>query len=333
MRGASISRRADEGVRLSNYHGYESLEDTRQIQRRDDVEQANPFGRRSTADDVLAGVDLSGRRALVTGANVGIGFETARALAARGAEVILACRNPERGEAAAVAIREGHPASRIEFGLLDLADFASIRNFTDGLASMPIDWLICNAGVLSRSYGETRDGIEKTVGICHFGHYLLANRLLPNLRAASEARLVMVSSESHRQPRALDFDHFPQTRESFGTLSSYGQAKLCNILFAAEFQRRHGIISCSLHPGALIPTQIARESTVMSAVMRLVRPFVKTLEQAAGTVVYCATAPEVADARARYYADCSRKRESSEARSCEVAERLWTLSEDRSGGS
>jgi NAD(P)-dependent dehydrogenase (short-subunit alcohol dehydrogenase family) len=197
------------------------------------------FGGRSTADDVVRALDLSGRCMVVTGANTGIGFETARALASAGARVVLACRNPDAGRAAVQRIQARHPHADARLARLDLASFASIRAFTDALAEPRVDVLVCNAGLFAARYRETEDGFESTVGVCHLGHFLLTLRLLPKLLAA-RGRVVMVSSESHRTPRRLDFEHLPHPERHYSTVVAYGQAKLCNALFANELQRRYG---------------------------------------------------------------------------------------------
>ncbi len=128
------------------------------------------FDSRSTADDVLAGIDLSGRVAVVTGANTGIGFEAARALAGQGAELHLACRDRVKAERARARILERHPAARVQVGLLDLGSLASVRDYATGFGSPKVDILLRNAGLFTRGYEETRDGFERVVGVSHIGH-------------------------------------------------------------------------------------------------------------------------------------------------------------------
>lgn len=288
------------------------------------------FGARSSADDVLRGHDLSGRTAIVTGANTGIGFETARALAAAGARVILACRNRESGAAAVARIRARHPRAAAELAPLDLGSFRSIRAFDAALDADRIDLLILNAGSVSTTYLETEDGFERTVGVCHVGHFLLTRLLLPRLLAAGQPRIVIVSSESHRHPKHLDFSRFPLGPHNYSTMIAYGQAKLCNALMARELQRRYGsqgLVACSLHPGTLVTTDIGRESGLMRILMKLVSPFTKNPSQGAATSVFAAIHQPVSDIAGRYLSDCRPRTTTPEVEDPAVAERLWTLSE------
>lgn len=284
------------------------------------------MSRRPTADSVVAGLDLAGRRVAVTGANSGIGFEAARALAAAGAEVLLACRTRVGAEEAARGIEARHPGARALPLVLDLASFASIRRAAADFPPGPLHALICNAGVYLPRYEETEDGIERTVGVCHFGHALLVSLLRDALRAAAPARVVMVSSESHRHPATLDFGRFPLTAADFGALRAYGQAKLCNVLYANELTRRsavEGIFANALHPGSLIGTSIFRHSLAAKLVGTLARPFVKTLPEGAATTVYCAVSPALEGVGGRYYADCREKQASAGARDEAAAARLF----------
>ena len=289
------------------------------------------FDGRSTADDVLAGIDLWGRVAVVTGANAGIGFEAARALAGRGAEVHLACRDRVKGERARDRILERHPGARVQLGQLDLASLASVRDYARGFGPPRVDILLCNAGLITWGYKETRDGVERVVGVSHIGHVELFSGLRERLARAGRSRLVMVSSQSHRSPRTLDFSRFPFPRQKYRSLLAYGQAKLCNALFAAEVQRRYsdlGITAASLHPGSMIPTEISRGSRLTRIVFALVTPFTKSVAQGAATSVYCATAPEVEENAGGYFADCAPKKPSREAQDPAVARRLWDVTRE-----
>ena len=165
------------------------------------------FGARTTAGEVLAGHDLHGRTMIVTGANTGIGYTTALALAGVGARVIFACRSKVTGEAAVARARQTHPGCAAQFAALDLASFKSIRAFADDLQADRIDALICNAGLAAMSYSQTEEGYERTVGVCHIGHFLLTRLLMPRLLAAGTPRVIMVSSQSHRSPKSLDFSN------------------------------------------------------------------------------------------------------------------------------
>jgi WW domain-containing oxidoreductase len=288
------------------------------------------FDSKTTADQVLEGMDLSGRFIIVTGANTGLGYETARALAAAGARILLACRSPEKGSDAVRQILEAHPGADVACAPLDLGSFASIERFAESIGEPSIDVLICNAGVLNASYRESDGGIEHTVGVSHLGHFLLVRGLLPKLLANNGGRVVMLGSESHRSPRTLEFENFPQSADNYSQLKSYGQAKLCNTLFANELQRRYGdqgLTACSLHPGNLVTTEIGRDSTLTRLLMKLVSPFTKSPAQGAATTVLCAVHPDSEALAGRYYSHCRPVRMSREAESPEVATRLWKLTE------
>jgi WW domain-containing oxidoreductase len=288
------------------------------------------FNHRSTADAVLEGVDLTGKLMIVTGANTGIGFEAARALAAAGARVVFACRNEQAGRGAVERITLQHPGVKAEFSMLDLASPVSVREFAARFADDDIDVLVCNAGLVNKQYEEVESGFEHTVAVSHLGHFLLTQQLLDPLLRGGSGRVVMVSSESHRQPKRLAFDKLPLTQKTFSILESYGQAKLCNLLFANELHRRYfdrGLSACSLHPGNLVTTDIARGSLLMRVGMMIASPFTKSPNQGAATTVLCAVHPEASEVSGRYFSHCQEKRASREAEDPQVAERLWKLSE------
>ncbi|MEJ7831457.1 MAG: oxidoreductase [Nocardioides sp.] len=184
-----------------------------------------------------------GRRFVVTGANSGVGFETARILAGRGADVVLACRNRAKGEAAAATIR-----GRVEVRVLDVSDLASVRAFADKVGA--VDVLVNNAGILGVPFGRSVDGIELQFATNHLGHFALANLLLPRLTD----RVVVVGSQSHRSGE-LDLDDLDWARRGYQPYAAYGQSKLANLLFLAELQRRLTAAGSTLrvtgaHPGS-----------------------------------------------------------------------------------
>jgi WW domain-containing oxidoreductase len=290
------------------------------------------FGARTTADEVLQGRDLSGQNMLITGCNAGIGFETARALATRGAHVLIACRTRDKARETIERIRAVHPHAALSPVALDLASFASIRQAAVSVDVDALHVLICNAGLYMGEYAPTADGIESTVGVCHYGHALLTTLLLDRLRQAAPARVVMVSSESHRYPSRLSLEHFPLEAHEFKSLVAYGQAKLANVLFANELTRRYrhtGIFANSLHPGSMIGTSIFRNSVSAKLVGLAMRPFAKSIQQGAATSVYCATAPELANVGGKYFRDCREHPMSLGARDAELAKRLWEHTEAR----
>jgi WW domain-containing oxidoreductase len=289
------------------------------------------FGARSTADDVLAGKDLAGRTIIVTGANSGIGFETARAVAAAGARTIFACRSQRDGDAAVERARATHTNSGAEARVLDLASFASIGRFCATLEAPRIDGLVCNAGLTISSWAETEEGFERTVGVCHIGHFLLTRLLMPRLLASGTPRVVIVASESHRMPARLAFDRLPQARENFGGLVAYGQAKLCNVLMAKSLQRRYGaqgLTACSPHPGTLVTTRIGRNSAVVGLLVKLVSPFTKTPAQGAATSVVGLVHEPATEVAGQYLMQCRPAPSSTESNDPAVADRLWAKSEE-----
>ena len=287
---------------------------------------APTFGARTTADEVLEGRDLSGQNMLVTGGNAGIGFETARALAAHGARVFVACRTRDKAEETSARIRAAHPRAQLSPVALDLSSFASVRQSVSSVDVDALHVLVCNAGLYMGQYQATADGLESTVGVCHFGHFLLTTLLLDKLRSAAPARVVVVSSESHRYPARLDLERFPLAAAQFNSLVAYGQAKLANVLFANELTRRYreaGVVANSLHPGSMIGTSIFRNSLSAKLLGLAVRPFTKSIEQGAATTVYCATASELSTTGGQYFRDCQPHSMSRGARDSELAMRLW----------
>ena len=289
------------------------------------------FGARTTADEVVADLDLSGRLMIVTGANSGIGFHTARALASAGARLIFACRDSAAGAEAVERTLRAHPGAIAEVGALDLGSRRSIRDFAARIDADSIDTIICNAGVFGGPYQEVDGGLERTVGVSHVGHFILVNALLPKLLARGGGRVVMVASQSHRQARRLDFDRLPLTATEYSGIVAYGQAKLCNVLFANELQRRYGaegLTACSLHPGSAMATNIARSSRLASLFMKLISPLTKDLSAGAATSIVCATHPHLGEIGGRYFSDCRPKIPSAEARDVAVAECLWKKTEE-----
>lgn len=204
--------------------------------------------------DISAMPDQGGKLAVITGANSGIGYEAALALAGKGARVIMAVRSEERGRAAAERIRAARPQAQVEVRSLDLADLGSVRRFAEGFlaehAALPL--LINNAGVMALPYRRTADGFEMQFGTNHLGHFALTGLLLPAVLAAPGARVVTVSSGAH-QPGKIDFDNLDGSR-GYQRWVAYAQSKLANLLFAYELQRRlagsgAGAISLACHPG------------------------------------------------------------------------------------
>jgi NAD(P)-dependent dehydrogenase (short-subunit alcohol dehydrogenase family) len=221
----------------------------------------NVFGATSTADEVLSGINLQGKRVLVTGVSAGIGVETARSLAAHGAHVVGAARDLTKAEAATAQVRRDATQSRGSFQLveLDLASLKSVRNCADELIAKgePFDLVIANAGVMATPFGHTTDGFETQFGTNHLGHFLFVNRIARLMRAGS--RLVNVSSSGHRYAN-VDLDDPNFERTSYEPFVAYGRSKTANILFAVAFDERHrerGVRAAAVHPGG-IQTELGR---------------------------------------------------------------------------
>ena len=222
---------------------------------------ANKFGATSTTEDVLSGVNLQGKRILVTGVSAGLGVETARSLAAHGAHVVGAARDVTKAEAAAAQVRRDAAAHGGSFELvtLDLASLKSVRACATELIAKgePFDLVIANAGVMATPLGHTVDGFETQFGTNHLGHFVLINRIAPLMRAGS--RLINLASSGHRFANVdlqdPNFEHTP-----YEPFIGYGRSKTANILFAVAFDQRHrrrGVRAAAVHPGG-IQTELGR---------------------------------------------------------------------------
>jgi NAD(P)-dependent dehydrogenase (short-subunit alcohol dehydrogenase family) len=194
---------------------------------------------------------MAGRTAVVTGANSGLGFVTARYLASAGAQVVMACRNPERAASALERLRTLEPSANVEVRLLDLSDLSSVRAFADGLSG-PLHLLVNNAGLMAIPYQQTAEGFEMQFGTNHLGHFALTGLLMPALLAQPKSRVVTVSSDAHRIGR-INFSDL-QSEQRYSKWRAYGQSKLSNLLFARELSRRaslagQDLLSVAAHPG------------------------------------------------------------------------------------
>jgi NAD(P)-dependent dehydrogenase (short-subunit alcohol dehydrogenase family) len=289
-----------------------------------------------TAEDIG---DLHGKLAVVTGANSGIGFETARALALHGAHVILACRNLQKGEDAVARIRAESPEVQVEVVQLDLSSLQSVTDFASALSERfdRLDFLINNAGVMMTPHGTTEDGFELQFGTNHLGHFALTGRLLSLLRATPGARVVTVSSMGHRQGR-MNFDDL-QSEKRYSPTFAYAQSKLANVLFTFELQRffeREGIdaIAVATHPG-WTATNLQQHVGMLQFLNRFLA---QDEETGALPTLYAATASEV---KGGEYFGPTRFFEmwgspgpgtvSKRARDDAAARRLWEVSEELTG--
>jgi NAD(P)-dependent dehydrogenase (short-subunit alcohol dehydrogenase family) len=304
-----------------------------------------PFGEFSTADEVAEGIDLTGRRAVVTGASSGIGVETARTLASHGAGVTLAVRDTTAGERVAADIRAGAPHARVDVRALELGERGSIAAFVDAWEG-PLDLLVNNAGVMALpDLVLTADGLESQFATNHLGHFALATGLHRALAAAEGARVVSVSSAAHLRCPVL-FDDLAFAFVPYDPFLAYGQSKTANVLFAVEATRRwadDGITVNALMPGG-IATGLQRHVD-MAALVQARRDagasdVMKTPAQGASTSVLLAVSPLLEGIGGRYFEDCHEatvisRRSQSDGRhgvaafalDPENAARLWTVSE------
>lgn len=277
------------------------------------------LGATSTTDEVLSGVDLHGKRILVTGVSAGLGVETARALAARGAQVIGAARDLQKAEQVLAGARREAAAAGggIELVELDLASLKSVRAATDKLqdAGRPLDVIIANAGVMATPFGKTADGFETQFGTNHLGHFVLVNRLASLL--SSGARVIVLASSGHRFANVdledPGFEHTP-----YDPFVAYGRAKTANVLFALAFDQRHrarGVRAAAVHPGG-IQTELARHmdqgqlTGMLEQINRQLAaqgqgPFqFKTVPQGAATSVWGAVVASAEEIGGKYCENC-----------------------------
>ena len=269
----------------------------------------------TTTSEVLDGQDLAGKRFLITGVSAGLGVETARALAAQGAEIVAAARDLDKAAAATGALPQeiGH---RIMLTDLDLASLDSTRACASRLLedARPFDAIIANAGIMAPPFARTADGFESQIGVNHLGHFVLVNRLAPLLRES--ARVIALSSMGHHFSN-VDLDDINYERRDYDATDAYGASKTANALFAIEFDRRHrgrGVRAAAVHPGG-IATELSRylSPEVGQRMYRLMlaetggemHPSMrKTVQQGAATTVWAAVTAPADHVGGRYCEDC-----------------------------
>jgi NAD(P)-dependent dehydrogenase (short-subunit alcohol dehydrogenase family) len=279
----------------------------------------NIFGTTSTTEDVLSGIDLRGKRILITGVSAGLGIETARSLAARGAHVIGTARDLAKAENATTQVRKDATVGGGSFELveLDLASLKNVRACADGLLAKgeSLDAIIANAGVMATPFGHTADGFETQFGSNHLGHFVLVNRIAPLIRKGG--RLINLSSAGHRFSN-VDLEDPNFVRTPYEPFVAYGRSKTANILFAVAFDKRHrsrGVRAAAVHPGA-VQTELARHMSA-DATQRLVDqikqrvaaggkgPFqFKTIPQGAATSVWAAVVAPADEVGGQYCENC-----------------------------
>ncbi|MEO1245343.1 MAG: SDR family oxidoreductase [Pseudomonadota bacterium] len=287
----------------------------------------SPFGFDSTAEDVTRGLDLAGMTALVTGCNSGLGLETMRVLALRGAHVFGAARSRKKAEAACESV-----AGMTTPVVVELSDFDNIVSTADHVRSTgeAIDMLILNAGIMGLRELALSNGVERQFAVNHLGHFLLTEHLLPSLREARAGRVVVVSSAGHRWAPAegIQFDNLDGSN-GYDPFVAYGQSKLANGLFSRELARRLSqssrATSNSLHPG-VIKTGIGRHGPPGSGAEGQ-RISYKTVPQGAATSCYLATHPELDGVSGYYFADCNAALPNAQMMDDAMAKKLWQASE------
>ncbi|MCE7901350.1 MAG: SDR family NAD(P)-dependent oxidoreductase [Gammaproteobacteria bacterium PRO9] len=289
-----------------------------------------PYGAESTAEQVVEGIDLRGMTALVTGANSGLGFETMRVLASRGAHVLCVARTSEKAEAACAKI-QGQTTPVV----IELTDFPSIVAGTDAVRAMglPIDMLILNAGIMALPHLEQVYGLEKQFVTNHLGHFIVGNRLMPQVRAAAQGRVVVLTSLGYKwAPKAgIEFDNLSGER-NYDPDKMYGQSKLANHLYVrqlAKIMAGTPVTANSVHPG-IVMTNLGRSFPEWKkALGKLIGwTFMKSIEAGAATTCYVATAPALAHVSGYYFADCNPEVPGGQMQNDALAARLWQVSEE-----
>jgi NAD(P)-dependent dehydrogenase (short-subunit alcohol dehydrogenase family) len=290
----------------------------------------SPFGSSSTAEEVTAGLDLSGLTIAITGANSGLGYETMRVLAMRGAHIIGIARTQAKAEEACASIQgETTPM------FLDLADWESIVRCAEKIraTNVPLDGLITNAGIMALPELELVNGIEKQFAVNHLGHFILINQLREPVLAAPQGRFTLLSSLAHRRAdKGIEFDNLDGSKH-YDPFTAYGVSKLANALCARELaaQISHtDATSNSVHPG-VIRTNLVKNLPAWQqwGAKYLGWLFLKTIEEGAATTCYVATSPELVDVRGFYFVDCNvDEGETPYMNDDAMAAKLWQVSEE-----
>jgi NAD(P)-dependent dehydrogenase (short-subunit alcohol dehydrogenase family) len=291
-----------------------------------------------TFDDIP---DQTGRTAIVTGANTGIGYEAALMLAQQGARVVLACRNAEKGEAAVQRIRAEQPKGSVTFAPLDLSDLDSVAAFVSAFeaGSDRLDLLVNNAGVMVPPLGRTKQGFELQMGTNHLGHFALTGRLLPLLQRTPGSRVVVVSSTGQNIGK-IDFDDLNWQQRSYSRWSAYGQSKLANMMFVLELQRRLAASGSDVRVTAAHPGWTATDlSRTAGGMTRFLNPLIG-MKPHDGALPTLRAATDPAAAGGSYWGPAHffemngppvPARVAKRAKDAAVAERLWNVSEELTG--
>ncbi|CAH0714584.1 unnamed protein product, partial [Brenthis ino] len=295
------------------------------------------FDSSSTAFQVLHGIDLSGKYALITGCNAGIGYETAKSLARHGCNILMANRNMEATQQAIeLIIKEVNVSDdNLKAIQLDLSSLKSVRKCAMAVKTVfsdHLDMLILNAGVFGLPYEETEDKLDRTFQVNHLSHMYFAMLLEPLLRKGS--RVVFVSSESHRMASLKNVfvkQNLAHPKEQYSSMTAYGNSKLYNVITAkilSEEWKDKGIAVNSLHPGNMVYTNLPKTWWLYQLLFTLVRPFTKSLQQAAATTVYVATASELEGVTGLYFNNCFYCEESRLAQDKDIINEVFAISLD-----
>ncbi|ONK57995.1 uncharacterized protein A4U43_C09F6630 [Asparagus officinalis] len=300
------------------------------------------FGSSSTAEQVTEGIDADNLTAIVTGATNGIGKETARVLALRGAKVIIPSRTLESGTKVKESLLEQNPSAKLQVLEMDLSSLHSVDSFARSFSSSNkhLNILINNAGIMACPFQLSKDGIELQFATNHLGHFLLTKLLLEKMKATAKAtgiqgRIVNVSSVAHKRSDGSCFDLDKINDKSrYKPFGAYSHSKLANILHANELSRRlkeegANVTANSLHPGVIM-TNIVRYLNLNGVIISLgtmAKPFLKDIPEGAATNCYVALHPKVTNVTGKYFVNCDEATPTSAARDAGLGKKLWDLSE------
>jgi NAD(P)-dependent dehydrogenase (short-subunit alcohol dehydrogenase family) len=280
--------------------------------------------------------DMSGKTVMITGFTSGIGRAAAHALAQMGANLVLVCRDRDKGERVISEIRQRTGGDSPELLVGDLGQQRDIRRIAGDWSAraQPLHVLFNNAGVVMQKRSVTADGLETTFAFNHLGYFLLTNLLLDRLRQAGRARVVSTASDAHKfGGGAMNLDDL-QSERSYGVFAAYGQSKLANILFTRELARREGaagVTANCFHPGFVGSDFSKNNGLLANVLMTLGRPFARSPEKGAETGLYLCSSPEVEDTSGEYFCDMKPARPSAHAQDDDAAAKLWAVSGELTG--
>lgn len=278
---------------------------------------------------------MKGKNVVITGGNAGIGLATSKALAKKGARVIIMSRTAERGNEAVEEVKAYAGHDNVEMLQCDLASQKQIRQAAEKLNELDrLDVLVNNAGAFFSEYAETEDGIERQFAVNHLAPFLLTNLVLDKIKASAPARIVTVSSRAHYRGD-INFDNLGFKGEYDGFMKAYSQSKLANVLFTYELARKlegSGVTATCLHPG-VVGTSIAQKNSkgFYKLGWGLLKPFMTTTEKGAETSVYLASSPEAEGFTGQFFDKCKPRESSALSHDKELAKKLWDVSLEMTG--